>query len=100
MSHIVLDSSATTSDDLNHGGLVINSDSVFLGFIILAVWWFASAFAVGIAAGARGQSSGRWVWTSLFFGPILAALLLLAYPVTDAISEDGLRQGLSITARS
>jgi uncharacterized membrane protein YhdT len=63
------------------------SDSIFLGLIVAGVWWLISAFAVGRAAGHRGRGVGAWFWASIFFGPILAALLLLAYPVTTMDDE-------------
>lgn len=59
------------------------SDLITTGCVVLAIWWLISAFAVGTAAKSRGRSSGSWFAMSFFFGPILAALLLLAYPVVE-----------------
>jgi hypothetical protein len=71
---------------------MLDSDSIFLGLIVIGVWWFISSIAVASAAGHRGRSVGAWFWASIFFGPILAALLLLSYPIepvtkTDAIAS-------------
>jgi hypothetical protein len=61
-----------------------DSDAIIL---VLLAWWVFSAFAVMAAANARGRSVGAWFWASIFFGPILAALLLLAYPVKTVDDE-------------
>jgi hypothetical protein len=51
----------------------------FLG-IIFVIWWIAAAFVVGTAADVRGRKRGPWFWLSFFLGPILAVLLLIAFP--------------------
>jgi hypothetical protein len=52
------------------------------GFLVLVclVRWIGGALAVMTAAGRRGYSSGQWLLAGLLFGPILAALFLIANP--------------------
>jgi len=56
------------------------SNYLSLFLFISAVWWIAGAFAVMVAALNRGRSGGSWLAMSLLLGPILTALLLIAYP--------------------
>jgi hypothetical protein len=79
---------------------VLDSDYIVLWAVPLLAWWIISAFAVKSAAETRGYGSGRWFWASLFLGPILAALLLIAHPVNDSTDKDGSGSGLSISPRT
>lgn len=71
------------------------TDAIQIGVLILAGWWIAASFAVSLAAAKRGRSMGVWFWTSIFVGPILAVLLLLAYFVAELIEVE--RKGHSIS---
>lgn len=79
---------------------MLDPDYLVLVSILAAVWWIASAFAVMSAAERRGFGSGRWFWTSVLLGPILAALLLIAHPVDRSDSGDDGENRLSISPRS
>jgi hypothetical protein len=56
--------------------------------VLFVAWWIVASFAVSKAAVARGRS--RWLWFiwSLVLSPLLALLLLLAYPVEAALRKD------------
>jgi hypothetical protein len=46
----------------------------------------------------RGRDKGAWFFLSLLLGPLLAVLLLIAYPQEETAGEEkGARSGLSIT---
>lgn len=64
---------------------MIEQDYLALGCIALAFWWVGGSLAVMVAAGRRGYSSGHWLLAGVIFGPILAALLLLANPKEAAV---------------
>jgi hypothetical protein len=62
--------------------------AIQIGVVVLAVWWLISSIAIGLAAEKRGRGLGAWFWISIFLGPILAALLLLAYPIVETDEAD------------
>jgi hypothetical protein len=76
----------------------MSDDLAITLLLLLIIWWLGASVAVSRAAGSRGQNSGPWFWLSLFLGPFLAALLLLAYPPAQAFDRGGETKGsLSIT---
>lgn len=46
----------------------------------IALFWIAFSIVVGIAAGARGRSSGGWCVLALAISPVLALILLVLLP--------------------
>ena len=59
---------------------MFDSDYIFLGAFVLAVWWIAASIAVTLAAADCGHG-GAWFFISVFLSPIFAVLLLIAYHV-------------------
>ena len=59
---------------------MFDSDYIFLGAFVLAVWWIAASIAVTLAA-ADCVHGGAWFFISVFLSPIFAVLLLIAYHV-------------------
>lgn len=46
----------------------------------IALFWIAFSVVIGIAAGARGRSSGGWCVLALIISPVLALVLLVLLP--------------------
>ena len=49
--------------------------------VIVFIVWVIVAFVVGAAANQRGRSALAWFMTSLLLSPVLAVLLLIAFPM-------------------
>ena len=77
-------------------------DSDTLGFLLFlaVVWWIIAAIAVSFAARTRGRSGLSWFGLAVLVGPILAAILLLAYPCDLNIERTDRNTALSIIANS
>ena len=66
------------------------SDAIQIAVIVAVIWWVLASFAVLAAAVERGYSAAAWFWMSIFFGPILAILYLLARPVKPYTKMDAI----------
>ena len=51
--------------------------------LILIVFWLILAVVVGAAAHARGRDGGAWFVLAIVISPLIAVLMLLAFPVKD-----------------
>jgi hypothetical protein len=49
--------------------------------LVICIIWVSVAFIIAAVAGQRGRSALAWFIASLLLSPILALLLLLAFPV-------------------
>lgn len=54
--------------------------------LVLLIGWLVLAGIIAAAAGARGRGPAAWFFVSLLFSPIIAALLLMAFPARE-VSE-------------
>jgi hypothetical protein len=72
------------------------SDVMVFALILVVMWWIFGSIAVGVAAQKRGRSGGAWFGMSIALGPILAVLLLLAYPSVTEAERNGEEPTLSI----
>jgi hypothetical protein len=72
-----------------------DSDYLLFGVVALAAWWFFASIAVMYAAEARGRGTA-WFWLSIVVSPILAAILLIAYPVKDVVEKAVAGDGLGL----
>ena len=50
---------------------------------ILIVFWLILAVVVGAAANARGRDGGAWFILAILISPLIAVLMLLAFPVKE-----------------
>jgi hypothetical protein len=63
------------------------SDYLSFMLFLAIVWHIAGSLAVGYTASQRRGSGGAWIVMGLVFGPILAAILLLAYPAIERVAQ-------------
>jgi hypothetical protein len=61
-------------------------------FVFFVIGWLACSIAVGVAAEARGRDNITWVFLALLISPLLAAIILVAYPVR--FEPGGLYKGI------
>jgi biotin transporter BioY len=69
------------------------------GFLIL---WVTVSIVVGVAAARRGRSFGGWLILALLISPILALLLLIAFPAIReeaAYDDEALRRNIAAGRR-
>jgi len=52
--------------------------------IAVVVVWILISLTVGLAAAERGRSQARWTVLALIASPIIAAILLIAFPASYA----------------
>ena len=62
--------------------------------LILAVFWVGGCFAIAVAAAARGRKPWAWFVLALLISPLLAAIVLLAYP--PRFAAEGFYKGYPI----
>jgi hypothetical protein len=51
--------------------------------VFLLLWWVTAARLLGDIAERRGNSSRRFFWIGLMFGPIVGVAFLIAMPRGD-----------------
>jgi hypothetical protein len=51
--------------------------------LIIVIFWLILAIIVGAAANARGRSGAGWFILAVVVSPLIAVLMLLAFPVRD-----------------
>jgi hypothetical protein len=69
-----------------------------LWILLVLVLWAGGLFAVGGAASARGRNPVAWFALALLISPLLAAIVLVAYP--PRFEAEGLYKGIPYRHRA
>lgn len=67
----------------------MDSDTLSFLLLLMALWWVIAGIVVAKTAGARGHSEVKWFGMAVLVSPVLAAILLLAYPIQTAEELSG-----------
>jgi hypothetical protein len=72
--------------------------------LVILIVWVVVSIIVGVAAGSRGRNGIGWFLVAMCLSPVLALLLLLAFPPLKAdenlkINDAELRKNIKLSHR-
>ncbi len=66
---------------------MLSDDEIIIFTFLILIWWVSMAAVVGRVASHKGHGAGIWFFLSLFAGPLLALLALIAIPQRFPVSQ-------------